>query len=146
MQVEGVVAGGASQTDRVAATPPLVGEFNSAADAFEAAAVQFAGRTAYVDGSTGERWTFGDWFRRSDALAGELAMCGVGAGDVVAILLPSGFGYAVAYGAIVLTGGVATGVNARLGVREIAAILDCRRATVRSLVARGLASIRKELT
>ncbi len=104
--------------------PPLVGEFATVAEAFEAAAVQFADRTAYVDGGSGDRWTFAEWFQRSDALAGDLVASGVAPGDVVAITLGSGFDYAVAYGAVMLAGGVATGINPRLGRREIAAILE----------------------
>jgi acyl-CoA synthetase (AMP-forming)/AMP-acid ligase II len=107
-----------------ALVPPLVGTFESVADAFEAAAAQHADRIAYVDGGTGERWTFAEWYERSDALAAVLVERGVASGDVVAIMLPSSFGYAVAYGAAALAGAVATGVNTRLGAREITAIIE----------------------
>ena len=104
--------------------PPLAGEFESCADAFEAAATQHADRVAYVDGGTGARWTFAEWYARSDALAAFLVERGVAPGDVVAIMLPSSFAFAVAYGAGVLAGSVVTAVNTRLGVREIAAIVE----------------------
>jgi acyl-CoA synthetase (AMP-forming)/AMP-acid ligase II len=107
------------------ATPPLRGRFDTVADAFEAAATQFGDRLAYVDGAAGgERLSFGEWFRRSDALAAALVERGVRPGDVVAIMLASSIDYAVAYAAIELAGGVATGLNTRLGTREIAAVLD----------------------
>ena len=67
---------------------------------------------------------FAEWYERSDALAAVLVERGVVAGDVVAIMLPSSFGYAIAYGAAALAGAVATGVNTRLGAREIAAIVE----------------------
>lgn len=104
--------------------PPLVGAFESVADAFEAAATQHPDRVAYVDGGTGERWTFAQWYARSDALAALLVERGVAPGDVVAIMLPSSFDFAVSYGAGMLTGAVVTGVNTRLGVREIGAIVE----------------------
>lgn len=109
--------------------PPLVGAFESVADAFEAVADQHADRIAYVDGGMGERWTFAEWYERSDALAALLVDHGLAPGDVVAIMLPSSFPYAVAFGAAILAGGVATGINTRLGVREIAAILERARPT-----------------
>ncbi len=105
--------------------PPLLGSFETIADAFEAVAEQFGDRIAYVDGvSGGERITFGEWHRRSDALAGFLVEQGVRPGDVVAIMLRSSIEYAVALGATMLAGAVATGINERLGAREITSILD----------------------
>ena len=103
-------------------TPPLVGRFATLADAFEAAARQHATRVAYVEGES--RLTFADWYRRSDAVAAGLVERGVGPGDVVAIMLPSSIDFAIAYGAITLAGGVVTGLNTRLGAREVAAILE----------------------
>ena len=52
------------QIEGAALVPPLVGTFESVADAFEAAAAQHADRIAYVDGGTGERWTFAEWYAR----------------------------------------------------------------------------------
>jgi acyl-CoA synthetase (AMP-forming)/AMP-acid ligase II len=101
--------------------PPLQGRFDTLADAFEAAAEQHGSRTAYVEDGT--RLSFAEWHQRSDALAAVLVERGVAPGDVVAIMLPASIDYAVAYGAIALAGAVATGINTRLGRREIAAIL-----------------------
>jgi acyl-CoA synthetase (AMP-forming)/AMP-acid ligase II len=102
--------------------PPLEGRFDTLADAFQAAAEQHGTRTAYVEGGT--RLSFAEWNRRSDALAAALVERGVAPGDVVAIMLPASIDYAVAYGAIALAGAVVTGLNTRLGEREIAAILE----------------------
>ena len=102
-------------------TPPLVGDHPTLADAFEAAAHQHGDRLAYIDGTT--RLSFADWYRRSDLMARGLVESGVQPGDVVVMMLPSTAEYAVAYGAIELAGGVATGINPRLGRREIEAVI-----------------------
>ncbi|MGD9701245.1 MAG: class I adenylate-forming enzyme family protein [Acidimicrobiia bacterium] len=104
---------------------PLVGVFSTLADVLRAAAEQHGERAAFVEGvAGGERLSFADWHRRADALAGTLVDRGVRPGDVVVIMLPTSIDYAVAYGAITIAGGVATGLNTRLGEREIRAILD----------------------
>lgn len=73
------------------------------------------------DGST-RRITFGAWAAAADGVAAALAAAGVVKGDVVAIQLPSGIDYAIAYGGVIRAGGVATGINPRLGRSEIAHI------------------------
>jgi len=102
--------------------PPLEGEHDTLDEAFAAASRQFAERTAYVEG--GHRIGFAEWYRRSDALADTLVAHGVRPGDVVAIMLPPSIDFAVALGAAVLCGAVATGLNTRLGRREISAIVS----------------------
>lgn len=102
--------------------PPLQGRFDTVADAFAAAAEQFGQRLAYV--GDGERLSFGAWFERADLVARAMVERGVRPGDVVVMMLPSNVDYAIAYGATELAGGVATGINARLGRREIEAVLD----------------------
>jgi acyl-CoA synthetase (AMP-forming)/AMP-acid ligase II len=104
-----------------APTPPLAGHHRTIDAAFEAAAQQFGQRVAYVD--RGERLSFEEWYRRSDVVARGLVETGVRPGDVVVMMLPSTQDYAVAYGGIVLAGAVATGINSRLGPREIDAVL-----------------------
>ncbi|MGW6358100.1 class I adenylate-forming enzyme family protein [Streptomyces sp. NPDC055092] len=105
--------------------PPLRGTFASLGDALAAAAEQFGAREAYVDG--GERISFADWDRQADAVAAELAGRGIRRGDVVALMVPSGVEYAVAYAAVLRLGAVVTGLNTRLGPRETHAVLDrCR--------------------
>jgi len=70
-----------------------------------------------VDGGT-RRLTFGEWATAGDAGAQRLQAGGVGKGDVVAVTLPSGIDYAIAYQAVVRAGAIATGINSRLGQRE----------------------------
>ena len=104
--------------------PPLTGSFLTLADALEAAADQHGARTAFVDTATGERLSFAEWHGRADALAKTLVEHGVKPGTVVAIMLPTSIDYAIGYGAITLAGAVATGLNVRLGDREISSILE----------------------
>jgi acyl-CoA synthetase (AMP-forming)/AMP-acid ligase II len=75
--------------------------------------------------------TFAEWVHRADSLAATLAELGVGAGDVVAIVLPTSIDFAVAYAAASRLGAVATGINTRLGPNETGAILGrCRPAAL----------------
>ncbi|HLX87214.1 MAG TPA: class I adenylate-forming enzyme family protein [Acidimicrobiales bacterium] len=60
---------------------------------------------------------------QSDALAAGLARRGIGPGHVVALLIPSGPAYAVAYSAAAKLGAVTAGVNERLSPPERAACL-----------------------
>ena len=102
-------------------SPPLRTDAATLDRAFAAAAEQFAGRDAFVEGA--ERMTFADWFERSRRVAGDWQARGVGPGDVVAIMLPPSIDYVVAFGASVLLGAVTTGINTRLGPVEVEAIL-----------------------
>jgi len=74
------------------------------------------------------RITYGALAERSAALAEWLvADRGVKRNDVVAIMLPSGIDYAVAYHAIIRAGAIATGINPRLGPSEVEHIIGaCR--------------------
>lgn len=103
---------------------PLVGQFETLAEAFTAAAAQFTDREAYVDGA--RRLTFGEWFDKSSRLAGWMAD-EVRQGDVVAIWLSSSLEFAIVIGAAILVGGVPTGINPRLGSSEVGAIRSCAR-------------------
>jgi acyl-CoA synthetase (AMP-forming)/AMP-acid ligase II len=71
----------------------------------------------------GRTTTFAQWSADSSLVANSLAELGVGAGDVVAVLLPSGQDFATAYLAATRIGAVVTGINPRLGPVEIAHIL-----------------------
>ena len=73
---------------------------------------------------TMERITFGDWAAEADGLAGVMVEGGVRPGDVVAIELPSGIDFAIAYQAAIRAGAVATGINPRLGPSEVDHILE----------------------
>ncbi len=97
---------------------PIIGEFDTVLDLFDEVVARHGDREAFVH--NGRRISFTEWATQADALAGWLvAEHGVGKDDVVGIQLPSGIDYAVAYQAIVRAGGVATGINTRLGVSEI---------------------------
>jgi len=76
---------------------------------------------AVVDGE--RRLTFADWWSQSAAAAGGLAALGVGAGDVVCLMLPSSADFAVCYLAAIRLGAIVTAVNPRLGDDEISHIL-----------------------
>ncbi|MDV7352735.1 class I adenylate-forming enzyme family protein [Rhodococcus oxybenzonivorans] len=103
-------------------TPPLrAEEFESTAALLAAAARVHGDRDAYVEPGGG-RISFADWASRAHSLAAHLYGRGIGKGDVVALILPSGIDYAVCLAAVAMLGGVTTGVNPRLGPRETEAI------------------------
>src|SRR5262245_22234054 len=87
------------------------------------AARRFADRTAYVT-EAGWGVTYADIDRVTDEVAAGLAARGVGAGDVVALLLPPGPEYLFAYGAAAKLGAITAGVNDRLSERERTAVLE----------------------
>ncbi len=100
--------------------PPLVGRFTTLPDAMDAAAEQFGDVESYVEGT--RRLTFSDWLRASDGVAATMVERGVRPGDVVAIMIPSSIDYAIALAGAIRAGAVATGLNVRLGPREVEAI------------------------
>jgi acyl-CoA synthetase (AMP-forming)/AMP-acid ligase II len=85
-------------------------------------------RAALVE--AGRTMTFGDWWRASARAASGLAELGVGAGDVVALVLPSGRDFATCYLGALRLGAVVSGVNPRLGPTEIAHIIARARPAV----------------
>src|SRR6476661_7662974 len=87
------------------------------------AARRFGDRTAYV---TERGWplTYADVDQISDEVAVGLAREGVGEGDVVALVLPPGAEYLLAYCAAAKLGAITAGVNDRLSSREQSAVLD----------------------
>src|SRR5438445_12484320 len=86
------------------------------------AARRFGDPIAYV---TEADWslTYADLDRISDEVATGLAREGVGAGDVVALVLPPGAEYLIAYCAASKLGAITAGVNDRLAARERPAVL-----------------------
>ncbi len=80
------------------------------------------GREAFVDGDV--RLTFGAWDRAADEVAGRLQQEGVGKGDVVALVMPSCADYAVCYQAAMRLGAITSGINPRLGPREVSSIFE----------------------
>lgn len=104
-------------------TAPLeVAEFASTRSLLEAAAKAYGEQDAYVE-PDGSRMSFASWAARARAVAGAFDARGVGKGDVVALMLPAGIDYAVCYAAAAMIGAITTGLNPRLGPREVAAIL-----------------------
>ncbi|PPJ35378.1 acyl-CoA synthetase [Nocardia nova] len=96
--------------------------FANTVELLEAAALVHGLRDAYVE-ADGTRISFADWVARARAVARQLSSHGVERGDVVALMLPSGIDYAVCYAAAAMLGAVTTGLNPRLGPREIDAVL-----------------------
>jgi acyl-CoA synthetase (AMP-forming)/AMP-acid ligase II len=66
----------------------------------------------------GRTLSYGELDALSDAVAGGLIDRGVGTGDLVGLLLPSGAAYAIAYTAAAKIGAVTAGVNDRLSPPE----------------------------
>jgi len=87
----------------------------------EAAATVHGDREAYVE--PGARISFAEWVSRARGVAVEFVSRGVGKGDVVVLWLPSGIDYATCYVAAAMIGAITTGLNPRLGRREIEAIV-----------------------
>jgi len=88
-----------------------------------AAARRFADATAYVT-AAGWALTYADLDRVSDEVAAGLAHRGIGTGDVVALALPPGPEYLLAYLGAAKVGAITAGVNDRLASRERTAVLD----------------------
>jgi len=88
----------------------------------EAAALTHGDREAYVE--PGARITFAEWTGRARSVATQFAELGVGKGDVVTLWLRSGIDYATCYAAAAMIGAITTGLNPRLGRREIESIVQ----------------------
>jgi acyl-CoA synthetase (AMP-forming)/AMP-acid ligase II len=87
------------------------------------AARRFGDRIAYV---SEHDWsvTYADIDRISDEVAAGLAREGVREGDVIALVLPPGIEYLLAYCGAAKLGAITAGVNNRLSERERAAVLE----------------------
>jgi acyl-CoA synthetase (AMP-forming)/AMP-acid ligase II len=103
------------------ADPPLRQAFRDTRAALEAAADTHGDREAYVE--PGGRITFAEWVDRARGIAAQFADLGIGKGDVVMLWLPSGIDYAICYAAAAMIGAITTGLNTRLGPREIEAVV-----------------------
>jgi acyl-CoA synthetase (AMP-forming)/AMP-acid ligase II len=101
--------------------PPLTGSFADTPTLLTAAAEKYGDREAYVE--PGGRISFAEWVGRARGIAAEFVSRGVGKGDVVALWLPSSIDYATCYAAAAMVGAVTTGMNPRLGRREIDSLL-----------------------
>ncbi len=101
------------------------------------AASRFGDGIAYVS-EAGWSLTYADLHRISDEIAVGLARRGVGLGAVVALVLPPGPEYLLAYLAAAKLGAITAGVNDRLSERERDAVLE-RAAPALVLAAPGFA-------
>src|SRR6476659_2410151 len=81
------------------------------------AARQFGDATAYVT-EDGRALSFSSLDRVSDEVAAGLSRRGVRVGDVVALILPPGPEYLLAYLGAAKVGAITTGINDRLAPRE----------------------------
>jgi acyl-CoA synthetase (AMP-forming)/AMP-acid ligase II len=102
----------------------VIGSFSTVGELILAAVGQIGECEAFVEVATGERLTFRELAARSVSLASHLRSQGVGHGDVLAVCLAPSIDFAVACYAGALLGAIVTGVNTRLGPREVAAIFD----------------------
>ncbi len=103
------------------APPALTGDYASFAALLAAAAEAFPQQEAYVH--RGGRISYGEWYEQSLRLGKQLQQCGVTTGDIVLISLDPSIEFAVCFAAAQMIGAVASGVNPRLGRREVAAIV-----------------------
>jgi acyl-CoA synthetase (AMP-forming)/AMP-acid ligase II len=80
---------------------------------------KYAGKTALIDSSCNRRITFGEYGSLVESLAHGLISAGLAAGEVVAILLPNSWEFAITYHAATLAGGIPTLLNPSYREREI---------------------------
>lgn len=102
-------------------TPVLAGDYATFGALLTQAAMQFPEAEAYVH--RGERMNYGEWYRRALALGAAFKQRGAGVGDIVLIGIESSTDFAICFAAAQMIGAIASGVNTRLGKREIAAIV-----------------------
>ena len=100
-----------------------MGPARTTVDLLRDVAAAYPGADAFIT-ATGERLTYGEWDRAADGIAAGLADRGVGAGEVVCLLMPSSPEYMVCYQAIMRLGAMTSGINQRLGPDEVAHIFD----------------------
>src|SRR6266403_4099117 len=80
---------------------------------------QNGGKTALVDTSCNRRFTFAEYGSLVESLARGLISAGLAPGEVVAILLPNSWEFAITYHAATLAGGIPTLLNPSYREREI---------------------------
>jgi acyl-CoA synthetase (AMP-forming)/AMP-acid ligase II len=102
--------------------PPLSSDVVDTRALLETAAAVHGDIEAYVE--PGARITFAQWIGRARGVAAQFADLGVGKGDVVTLWLPSGIDYATCYAAAAMIGAITTGLNPRLGRREVESMLQ----------------------
>lgn len=108
--------------DKSHSPPVLSGDHDCFAALLTAAAKAFPQQEAYVH--RGQRISYGDWHEQSLRLGKAMQESGIEIGDIVLIGFEPSIEFAVCFAAAQMVGAVASGVNPRLGRREIAAIVD----------------------
>ena len=103
------------------ARAPLTSDVANTREMLELAASVHGDVEAYVEPAG--RITFAEWVGRARAVARQFTDLGVGKGDVVLLWLHAGIDYATCYAAAAMIGAITTGVNPRLGRREVQAIV-----------------------
>lgn len=91
-------------------------------DLLSAAATTFPDQEAFVHGD--ERLGYGEWVDQSLRLAAAFAERGARPGDIILIGIESSIDFAACFAAAQLLGAIASGVNTRLGRREIDSIVE----------------------
>lgn len=103
------------------ADPVLSPDVPIFADLMRAAAEQFPDREAFVH--RGERITYAQWYEQSLRCGSALRERGAAPGTIVLIALENSIDFAICFAAAQLIGAVASGVNIRLGRREVESII-----------------------
>ena len=80
---------------------------------------QNSGKTALFDSSCDRRLTFAEYGSLVESLARGFVSAGLNPGDVIAIFLPNGWEFAIAYHAATLAGGIPTLLNPTYREREV---------------------------
>jgi acyl-CoA synthetase (AMP-forming)/AMP-acid ligase II len=102
--------------------PPHDAGARTVDDVLRAVALAEPAREAYIHGA--ERLTFGQLERAVERWASALHDLGVGAGDVVALALPSSIDFACCYLGAARAGAITSAINMRLGAAERQSIID----------------------
>jgi acyl-CoA synthetase (AMP-forming)/AMP-acid ligase II len=89
-----------------------------------------ADRIALVDTKTGTQFTYREMVERIDGFAAALAGRGIGAGDVVGVLLPNSSWFAFAFHGTLRAGAAATTINVLFTAKDIAKQLTDSKATM----------------
>ncbi|MFE2066382.1 4-coumarate--CoA ligase family protein [Streptomyces sp. NPDC059467] len=87
-------------------------------------------QVALIDAAGGTQTTYRQLIERVNAMAGALAVRGIGVGDVVGLLAPNSSLFAVAFHGILRSGATATTINALFTAQDIAKQLTDANATM----------------
>lgn len=114
--------------DLNAPSPILDASLPLFADLIAAAAMQFPRQEAFVHKN--ERITYAEWYEQSLRVGAALIERGAKPGTIVLIGIENSIDFAVCFAAAQLIGAIASGVNTRLGPREIDSIVSLSQPSV----------------